>query len=177
MQTGRVFALENQCEEAVLAGLIGISLSRVHQLQQGADIPKTGTYREQLNNYCNYLRSKSRRKAGPISEITSARNAELIRANIQLKWLEIKEKRKELISSKDFAEAFSPMFLQIRDQLIAMGKRHLELRGEIYKLLEDLSIVGGRYCEVAEQETDEFIHTQLAELTDMEKKGKANETA
>jgi len=175
MDVGREFSLEEDYSPLVLAGIFGEAPSGIYRLIKLGRIPPTCSYRDALRAYVNYWKLRGKAGENAISEIVMARRAELDRVRIEQGWFNIRKERGLLISKEEFVEVFSPIYLQIRDQLRALIKRHPDLRQEIDGILESWADIGKQYKIEVKESLDNYVEDQLNELKTLEEKAKTEE--
>ena len=168
MEIGKTFRLEDQFSPVVLAGILDVSTQAVYGLiKQGRIVPE-GNYREVIQSYIAYWKKRADKNHGSIAEIALARKAELDRARVEEIWLRVKSERSTLISLQEFSDVFSPLFLQVKDQLIAIGKKHSDIREELLRLLDSWADLGEKYIINAEEGGNSFMDRQLSEMERLE---------
>ncbi len=160
--------LNGEYSPAVLAGILNVSPANIYQLQQQGRLPNTGSLRNALSQYVAYWKGKATNKGGSAHEIAIIRKSELDRAKVELTWLQVKKERGQLVDLQEFSDILAPTFLQIRSQLIAFSRKFPETTKEVDKLLGSWSLMGQVYCKEAEKSMEEFVDSQLADLTDLE---------
>lgn len=165
---GESFELEDNYSPTVLASIFGVNQSEVYKLIKQGRLPAECTYREALRSYINFWKFKSKAKRDSMSEIALARRAELDRVRIEQGWFGLRKERGLLISKEEFIEVFSPIYLQIRDQLRALIKRHPKLREEIDSILSSWADLGDKYQTEVKQDLDTYVENQMQELEKLE---------
>lgn len=152
LQSRRIFLGNNKIYGVVytmnkrqLAKALGVSLSTVDKWLLKQDFPskKVGNkYYFDIEEVKNWLkkREKEREKLNTLSK----EKAKLIRANAQLKELQLKKLKGELIEKQVAFEAFAFTLTRMRDKLIAIPNKSAPLLitakslQEIKQILEDL---------------------------------------
>lgn len=162
------FDLNAQFSPAVLAGIIGVSPANIYQLQQQGRLPLSGSYREAIRKYISYWKQKATNKGSSIHEIGQARKSELDRAKTELAWLTVKKEREQLVDIEAFASVFTPAYMQMKMQLVALTRQDASLQEPIDKILESWAVLGERYTQEATQEMEHFVEAQINELETLE---------
>jgi len=155
---------------AILASMLGINVSMTYQGRQDGKLPPnpSASYRECIIHYINFWKGKSASKVSNVSEKALLQKIELDRAKTENEWLNNKEKKKELIGIKEFAEVCEPVFLQIRTQLISISRKHPETQETIDRCLEEWYRLGERMEVTAQTDLDNFISEKMEVIDDIE---------
>ncbi len=160
--------LDSPYRPAVLAGLFDMSPSNIYQLVDRGIILKDCTYRKAVQSYVQYWESTSKRKAGSIAEISMARRAEHERAKTILAWLDIREKRGELVDKLEFLDLVSPVFSSLKSELIALIRKYPDLKGDIDKILTGIADSGNSMKALAGVKFDEFVDSEVSVMEELE---------
>ncbi|MDD5165739.1 MAG: hypothetical protein PHG25_04380 [Candidatus Pacebacteria bacterium] len=150
---------------AVLSSLLGISVQMVYQGRQDGKLPPNSdaTYKECLNHYSNYWKTKSASKVSNVSEAALLQKIKLDTAKTESEWLNIKQKKMELLDVQQLAETFEPIFLHIRTRLVSISRKHPETQDTIDQALEELYHLGESMLSKATVELDSFIKDKMDE--------------
>ncbi len=154
---------------AVLAGLFGISASGISQGRKEGKLPphNTATYRECITHYCNYWKLKSASKVSGVAEADLLQKIKLNAAKTEAEWLNIKQKKMELLDVQELAEIFEPVFLHIRTLLVSLSRKYPNMQKDIDLGLAELYELGMRLQEKANTELDGYIASKMEEEVDV----------
>jgi hypothetical protein len=162
---------------AVLAGLLGISVQMVYQGRQDGKLPPNAdaTYKECINHYINYWKTKSSSKVSNVSEAALLQKIKLDTAKTEMEWLNIKQKKMELLDVAQLAEAFEPIFIHIRTRLVSLSRKHPETTESIDQAMEELYHLGETVFARGSEDLAEFIDIKMNEELEVEPKEEEEE--
>lgn len=161
----QVININGKPSPAVLASLLGINVAMIYQGRQDAKLPpnSAASYRECITHYVNYWKTKSSSKVSNVSEAAVLQKIKLDAAKTESEWLNIKQKKMELLDTKVLAETFEPIFLHIRTQLVSIARKHPDTQVEIDRSLEELYHLGEKVFSKGAEDLEAFIATKLDE--------------
>jgi hypothetical protein len=162
--------INGKVSPAVLASLLGINVSMVHQGRQDGKLPpnSSANYRECLNHYINYWKSKSASKVSNVSEAALLQKIKLDTAKTEMEWLNIKQKKQELLDMQQLETLFEPVFIHIRTRLVSISRKHPETIPTIDQAMEELFHLGKDLFNKGQEELDAFITTRMNEEVEVE---------
>jgi hypothetical protein len=164
---------------AVLAGLLGINVQMVYQGRQDGKLPPNSdaSYKECINHYVNYWKTKSSSKVSNVSEAALLQKIKLDTAKTEMEWLNIKQKKEELLDIEQLAETFEPIFIHIRTRMVSIARKfsnHPEIVGAIDQVLEELCHLGETIFKRGQEDLAAFIETKMNEEIEIEKLEEGN---
>ena len=170
LDSKQVININGKTSPAVLASLLGINVSMVYQGRQDGKLPPNpdASYRECITNYCNYWKTKSSSKVSNVGEAALLQKIKLDAAKTESQWLDIKQKKMELLDIAVLAETFEPIFLHIRTQLVSISRKFPQTQETIDRSLEELYHLGETIFAEGKQDLDSFIQMKLDEQVDIE---------
>jgi hypothetical protein len=150
---------------AVLAGLLDINVKMVYQARQDGKLPSDtkASFRQCVSHYIHYYKKKSSLKLGTVGVEKTIQETRNLRATEELKLLEIKERKQELIEVSVFTETFQPIFDTITDGLIAISRSHPKTDKDIRNLLRTWYSIGQNLESLAVRELETFVQDRLDE--------------
>lgn len=154
---------------AILASLLDISKSSIYEARTDGKLPPNtdATYRQCIQFYCNYWKMRAGGKASSIAEAALAQKIQLDMAKTEREWLDIKEKKGELVDVKVMAELFEPAFLHIRTMLVSLSRKFPEIAEEVDRGLDELHHLGDRVLASGRADMDTFIETKMLETFEL----------
>lgn len=155
---------------AVLSMLLGINVSMVHQGRQDGKLPPNSdaTYKESLNHYINYWKVKSSSKVSNVGEAALFQKIKLDTAKTEMEWLNIKQKKMELLDMAQLETIFEPIFIHIRTRLVSISRKHPETIPTIDQAMEELYHLGSTLFQKGKEDLDSFIKTKMDEEVEVE---------
>jgi hypothetical protein len=155
--------INNKPSPAVLASLLGINVQMVYQGRQDGKLPPNSdaTYKECINHYVNYWKTKSASKVSNVSEAALLQKIKLDTAKTEMEWLNIKQKKMELLDVNQLAETFEPIFIHIRTRLVSISRKHPETISTIDQAMEELFHLGTSILLRGQEDLDQFIATKM----------------
>jgi phage terminase Nu1 subunit (DNA packaging protein) len=159
-----VIHLEGKANPTVLAGMLDMSVATVYNGRLSNMFPSdvNATYRQCLIHYARYLRQKAVQKSSSLAEAVAAEQLKLTSANVEMRLLEIKEKKQELIDIQELLNLFEPVFSGMRATLTALTRKHPELTTDINNALNELADAGKEVAERAHADMDNYIQEKLS---------------
>ncbi len=155
---------------AVLAGLLGINVQMVYQGRQDGKLPPNSdaSYKECINHYINYWKTKSSSKVSNVGEAALLQKIKLDTAKTEMEWLNIKQKKMELLEVAQLAETFEPIFIHIRTRLVSISRKHPETVDTIDQAMEELFHLGEAIFKRGQEDLAAFIETKMKEEIEVE---------
>ena len=153
---------------AVLAGILDIPVSMIHQGRQDGKLPAktTASYRECIHQYLHYYKKKINSKSTSMGEAKLAQDIRNGIAKEQQQWLEIKQTKQELLDVAVLKDLFEPIFQLIRSSLVNVARRHPETQKDIDNMLESLYVLGTKIASKANSDANNYVVEMLErELT------------
>lgn len=163
-----IIDLDAQASPAILAGILDIPVSMVHQGRQDGKLPTrtTASYRESIQQYIYHYKKKVSTRSTSMGEAKLAQDIRNGIAKEELQWLEIKKEKELLVDVNEMKELFEPIFQIIRSSLVNVARRHPETVSDIDNMLGSLSDLGKKVATRAGQDADTFVQSMLdKELT------------
>ena len=163
-----IIDLDAQASPAILAGILDIPVSMVHQGRQDGKLPTrtTASYRESIQQYIYHYKKKVSTRSTSMGEAKLAQDIRNGIAKEELQWLEIKKEKELLVDVNEMKELFEPIFQIIRSSLVNVARRHPETVSDIDNMLGSLSDLGKKVAARAGQDADTFVQSMLdKELT------------
>ncbi len=162
--------INGKVSPAVLSSLLGINVAMVHQGRQDGKLPpnSNATYKECLNYYINYWKSKAASKVSSVSEAALMQKIKLDAAKTENEWLNIKQKKQELLDIQQLETAFEPVFIHIRTRLVSISRKHPETIETIDQAMEELYHLGESLFNKGKQDLDDFISTKMSEEIELD---------
>ena len=163
-----IIDLDAQASPAILAGILDIPVSMVHQGRQDGKLPTrtTASYRESIQQYIYHYKKKVSTRSTSMGEAKLAQDIRNGIAKEELQWLEIKKEKELLVDVNEMKELFEPIFQIIRSSLVNVARRHPETVSDIDSMLGSLSDLGKKVATRAGQDADTFVQSMLdKELT------------
>jgi len=163
-----IIDLDSVPSPAVLAGILDIPVSMVHQGRQDGKLPAkvTATYRECIHQYIHYYKKKINSKSTSMGEAKLAQDIRNGIAKEQQQWLEIKQTKQELLDIAVMKDLFEPVFHLIRSSLVNVARKHPEAQVDIDNMLELLSGLGAKVASKANTDANNYVIEMLErELT------------
>ncbi len=159
-----VISLDGKANPSVLSGMLDISVATVYNGRLSNMFPSdvNATYRQCLIHYARYLRQKAVQKSSSLAEAVAAEQLKLTSANVEMRLLEIKEKKQELIDIQELLNLFEPVFSGLRATLTALTRKHPELTTDINNALNELADAGKEIADRAHADMDGYIQEKLA---------------
>ena len=163
-----IIDLDSQASPAILAGILDIPVSMVHQGRQDGKLPAktSATYRECIQHYVFYYKKKINSRSGSMLEAKTAQDIRNGIAKEEMQWLEIKREKEQLLDITVMKDLFEPIFQIVRSSLVNVARKHPQVTPDIDNMLESLNTLGEKIAIKAGQDADDFVKTMLEkELT------------
>ena len=152
----------------MLAGILDIPVSMIHQGRQDGKLPAktTASYRECIHQYLHYYKKKINSKSTSMGEAKLAQDIRNGIAKEQQQWLEIKQTKQELLDVAVLKDLFEPIFQLIRSSLVNVARQHPETQKDIDNMLESLYVLGTKIASKANSDANNYVVEMLErELT------------
>ena len=174
-----IIDLDAQASPAILAGILDIPVSMVHQGRQDGKLPTrtTASYRESIQQYIYHYKKKVSTRSTSMGEAKLAQDIRNGIAKEELQWLEIKKEKELLVDVNEMKELFEPIFQIIRSSLVNVARRHPETVSDIDNMLGSLSDLGKKVATRAGQDADTFVQSMLDKELTLEQAEEAAEEA
>ena len=165
-----IIDLDSVPSPAVLAGILDIPVSMVHQGRQDGKLPAkvTATYRECIHQYIHYYKKKINSKSTSMGEAKLAQDIRNGIAKEELQWLEIKKEKELLLDVNEMKELFEPIFQIIRSSLVNLARQHPSTVADIDNMLESLSGLGRKVAIKANADAEYFVQSMLEKELSLE---------
>lgn len=153
---------------AVLAGILDIPVSMIHQGRQDGKLPAktTASYRECIHQYLHYYKKKINSKSTSMGEAKLAQDIRNGIAKEELQWLEIKREKEQLIDVAEMKDLFEPIFQIIRSSLVNLSRQYPETQKEVDNMMNSWFTLGEKIATKASQDANDFVQSMLEkELT------------
>jgi hypothetical protein len=162
--------LDAQASPAILASLLGINKSSVYEARNDGKLPPntSATYRECVNFYVNYWKLRSGGKASSMAEAALVAKIKKDTAQTEWEWLNIKQKKGELLDVKVFAELVEPVFIHMRTTFVSVTRQHPDTVDAIDKILAELQHLGEQLESMAKGELKNFVQDKMEEEIEVE---------
>jgi hypothetical protein len=163
-----IIDLDTVPSPAVLAGILDIPVSMIHQGRQDGKLPAktTASYRECIHQYLHYYKKKINSKSTSMGEAKLAQDIRNGIAKEQQQWLEIKQTKQELLDVAVLKDLFEPIFQLIRSSLVNVARQHPETQKDIDNMLESLYVLGTKIASKANSDANNYVVEMLErELT------------
>lgn len=163
-----IIDLDSVPSPAVLAGILDIPVSMIHQGRQDGKLPAktTASYRECIHQYLHYYKKKINSKSTSMGEAKLAQDIRNGIAKEQQQWLEIKQTKQELLDVAVLKDLFEPIFQLIRSSLVNVARQHPETQKDIDNMLESLYVLGTKIASKANSDANNYVVEMLErELT------------
>ena len=164
-----IIDLDTTASPAVLAGILDIPVSMIHQGRQDGKLPAktTATYRESIHQYIHYYKKKINSKSTSMGEAKLAQDIRNGIAKEELQWLEIKREKEQLIDVAEMKDLFEPIFQIIRSSLVNLTRQYPETETTVDNMLNGWYVLGGKIAAKAGQEADDFVQSMLEKELEM----------
>jgi hypothetical protein len=158
-----IIDLDAPASPAVLAGILDIPVSMVHQGRQDGKLPTktSASYRENIRQYIYHYKKKVSSRSTSMGEAKLAQDIRNGIAKEYLQWMEIKTIKEEVIDIAVMKELFEPVFQIIRSSLINISRQHPETVTTIDNTLESLYSLGHKLAEAANEDSRHYVQLML----------------
>lgn len=158
-----IIDLDAQASPAILAGILDIPVSMVHQGRQDGKLPPktSASYRESIQHYILYYKRKISTRSTTMGEAKLAQDIRNGIAKEQQQWLEIKQTKLELLDVNEIKDLFEPVFHIIRSSLVNVARKHPSTTSDIDNMLSALNDLGQKVALKASKDADEFVKSML----------------
>lgn len=158
-----IIDLDAQASPAILAGILDIPVSMVHQGRQDGKLPSrtTASYRESIQQYIYHYKKKVSTRSTSMGEAKLAQDIRNGIAKEYLQWMEIKTLKEEVIDVLVMKELFEPVFQIIRSSLVNIARQHPETTVTIDNTLESLYSLGEKIAVRANEDSRYYVQTML----------------
>lgn len=163
-----IIDLDSVPSPAVLAGILDIPVSMIHQGRQDGKLPAktTASYRECIHQYLHYYKKKINSKSTSMGEAKLAQDIRNGIAKEELQWLEIKREKEQLIDVLEMKELFEPIFQIIRSSLVNLSRQYPETQKDVDNMMNSWFTLGEKIVAKAGQDASDFVQSMLEkELT------------
>jgi hypothetical protein len=158
-----IIDLDAPASPAVLAGILDIPVSMVHQGRQDGKLPTktSASYRESIRQYIYHYKKKVSSRSTSMGEAKLAQDIRNGIAKEYLQWMEIKTIKEEVIDIAVMKELFEPVFQIIRSSLVNISRQHPETATTIDNTLESLYSLGHKLAEAANEDSRHYVQLML----------------
>lgn len=165
-----IIDLDTQASPAILAGILDIPVSMVHQGRQDGKLPSrtTASYRESIQQYIYHYKKKVSTRSTSMGEAKLAQDIRNGIAKEELQWLEIKKEKELLIDVNEMKELFEPIFQIIRSSLVNVARKHPSTVADIDNMLGSLTELGTKIATRANDDANYFVQSMLEKELSLE---------
>ena len=165
-----IIDLDAQASPAILAGILDIPVSMVHQGRQDGKLPSrtTASYRESIQQYIYHYKKKVSTRSTSMGEAKLAQDIRNGIAKEELQWLEIKKEKELLIDVNEMKELFEPIFQIIRSSLVNVARKHPSTTTDIDNMLGSLTELGLKIATKANDDANYFVQSMLEKELSLE---------
>lgn len=165
-----IIDLDAQASPAILAGILDIPVSMVHQGRQDGKLPSrtTASYRESIQQYIYHYKKKVSTRSTSMGEAKLAQDIRNGIAKEELQWLEIKKEKELLIDVNEMKELFEPIFQIIRSSLVNVARKHPSTVADIDNMLGSLTELGSKIASRANDDANYFVQSMLEKELSLE---------
>lgn len=165
-----IIDLDAQASPAILAGILDIPVSMVHQGRQDGKLPSrtTASYRESIQQYIYHYKKKVSTRSTSMGEAKLAQDIRNGIAKEELQWLEIKKEKELLIDVNEMKELFEPIFQIIRSSLVNVARKHPSTVADIDNMLGSLTELGTKIATRANDDANYFVQSMLEKELSLE---------
>jgi hypothetical protein len=165
-----IIDLDAQASPAILAGILDIPVSMVHQGRQDGKLPSrtTASYRESIQQYIYHYKKKVSTRSTSMGEAKLAQDIRNGIAKEELQWLEIKKEKELLIDVNEMKELFEPIFQIIRSSLVNVARTHPSTVADIDNMLGSLTELGTKIATRANDDANYFVQSMLEKELSLE---------
>jgi hypothetical protein len=158
-----IIDIDAQASPAILAGILDIPVSMVHQGRQDGKLPSrtSASYRESIQQYIYHYKKKVSTRSTSMGEAKLAQDIKNGIAKEYLQWMEIKTLKEEVIDVAVMKELFEPVFQIIRSSLVNISRQHPETVETIDNTLESLYSLGEKIAARANEDSKYYVQTML----------------
>jgi hypothetical protein len=158
-----IIDIDAQASPAILAGILDIPVSMVHQGRQDGKLPSrtSASYRESIQQYIYHYKKKVTTRSTSMGEAKLAQDIRNGIAKEYLQWMEIKTLKEEVIDVAVMKELFEPVFQIIRSSLVNISRQHPETVETIDNTLESLYSLGEKIAARANEDSKYYVQTML----------------
>jgi hypothetical protein len=158
-----IIDIDAQASPAILAGILDIPVSMVHQGRQDGKLPSrtSASYRESIQQYIYHYKKKVTTRSTSMGEAKLAQDIRNGIAKEYLQWMEIKTLKEEVIDVAVMKELFEPVFQIIRSSLVNIARQHPETVETIDNTLESLYSLGEKIAARANEDSKYYVQTML----------------
>jgi hypothetical protein len=158
-----IIDIDAQASPAILAGILDIPVSMVHQGRQDGKLPSrtSASYRESIQQYIYHYKKKVSTRSTSMGEAKLAQDIRNGIAKEYLQWMEIKTLKEEVIDVAVMKELFEPVFQIIRSSLVNIARQHPETVETIDNTLESLYSLGEKIAARANEDSKYYVQTML----------------
>ena len=165
-----IIDLDTQASPAILAGILDIPVSMVHQGRQDGKLPSrtSASYRESIQQYIYHYKKKVSTRSTSMGEAKLAQDIRNGIAKEELQWLEIKKEKELLIDVNEMKELFEPIFQIIRSSLVNVARKHPSTVADIDNMLGSLTELGTKIAARANDDANYFVQSMLEKELSLE---------
>jgi hypothetical protein len=165
-----IIDLDAQASPAILAGILDIPVSMVHQGRQDGKLPSrtSASYRESIQQYIYHYKKKVSTRSTSMGEAKLAQDIRNGIAKEELQWLEIKKEKELLIDVNEMKELFEPIFQIIRSSLVNVARKHPSTVADIDNMLGSLTELGTKIANRANDDANYFVQSMLEKELSLE---------
>ena len=151
--------LDSPVQPAVLAGILGISVNYVYQNRQENKLPldPNTTYRQNIQHYLNWYKQKSVVKSSSIAEAKMLQDIRNSVARTELAWLDVKERKGELLDKQALQEVVYPIFNLVKSGLVSLAREMPETQIKVDSILRSWATLGDKIVLETDAEGKQFV--------------------
>ena len=165
-----IIDLDAQASPAILAGILDIPVSMVHQGRQDGKLPSrtSASYRESIQQYVYHYKKKVSTRSTSMGEAKLAQDIRNGIAKEELQWIEIRKEKELLIDVNEMKELFEPIFQIIRSSLVNVARKHPSTVADIDNMLGSLTELGSKIASRANDDANYFVQSMLEKELSLE---------
>ena len=149
----------------VLAQLFKQQLPLIYQMRKNGQLPVNpeASYSECISTYISYLHRRATTKNVEGQEELTAAQVKNLQSRTHLNWLEIAEKKQELVDIDKVSLMLEAAFLRMRDTVTNLGRKYPEAEAELLRAFADLADYGEQVKTKNAAAFDDLIAKELQE--------------
>lgn len=154
---------------AVLAGILDIPVSMVHQARQDGKLPAdtNASYKECIQQYIKHYKTKVNSRATSMGEAKLVQDIRNGIAKEELQWLEVKKEKELLIDVNEMKDLFEPVFHIVKMGLVNLTRKYPETQETIDNILDSWFRLGERISARASGDSISYVQNMLEKEIDL----------
>ena len=157
--------LNTPASPVVLAQLFKQQLPLIYQMRKNGQLPVNAeaSYSECISTYIGYLHRRATTKNVEGQEELTAAQVKNLQSRTHLNWLEIAEKKQELVDIDKVSLMLEAAFLRMRDTVTNLGRKYPDAESELLRAFADLADYGEQVKTKNAAAFDDLIAKELQE--------------